>query len=360
MCNLRCKYCFYHSIAENRQTESYGLMTEETLEILVKRTFDYAEQSCTFAFQGGEPTLIGLDFYRKLIELEKKYNKNEIQVQNSIQTNGVLINEEWAEFFANNHFLVGISLDGPKDIHDANRFDINNNGSFSKVMNAIRCFNKYNVEYNILSVVNSYTARHIEKIYKFFEKNNFQYLQFIPCLDPLNETPGQNDFSLTPIKYADFLKKIFDLWYIDIKKGKMLSIRHLDNYVSMLMGYPPESCGMSGKCTCYFVVEAGGQVSPCDFYVTDNWQIGNIKSDDFESMINSTTAKDFVSVSCHVSQECRVCKYMNICRGGCRRNREPFSEGLPSLNYYCSSYKQFFDYSMERMIELARMFMNRR
>ncbi len=358
-CNLRCKYCFYNDIAEHRQTESYGMMDIETLEILVKKAFEYAEYSCTFAFQGGEPTLVGLDFFKKLIDFQKKYNTKNIKVNNALQTNGMVIDNEWAQFLGENGFLVGLSLDGPKDIHDTMRVDAKGKGSFKKVLDTAKRFDRCKVEYNILFVVNGYVARHVNKIYNFYKKNNFKYIQPIPCLDPLDEKPGGHDFSLTPDRYAYFLKTLFDLWYEDVSKGNMISIRNFDNYVGMLMGYKPETCSMVGECTCQYVVEADGGVYPCDFYVFDEWYLGNIKGDDMRVMRESKTAKRFVEVSRHIDPMCKGCKWVQLCRGGCRRNREPFEDGKPVLNYYCPAYKEFFGYAMPRMQELARIFSQR-
>src|SRR3712207_4965939 len=184
-CNLRCTYCFYYDICNNREIKSFGMMKLNLLETIVKRAFNEAEQNCTFAFQGGEPTLVGIDFYREFINFVKKYNTRNINVFYSIQTNGTTINEDWAKFFKENNFLVGISLDGTKEIHDKYRLDTNKKGSFNKIMSNIQILNKYKVEYNILTVVNKNTSRHIDKIYKFFKKQDFRFLQFIPCLDPI-------------------------------------------------------------------------------------------------------------------------------------------------------------------------------
>jgi uncharacterized protein len=358
-CNLRCKYCFYHDIAEKRSIENYGMMDIGLLEDLVKKALEYAEQTCVFAFQGGEPTLIGLNFYKKLIEVQKKYNKRKIQINNALQTNGHIINEQWAKFLAENKFLVGISLDGPKDIHDANRIDAKARGTFNNVMNAIELFNKYKVEYNILSVVNGYVARHASKVYNFFKKNNFKYLQFIPCLDALNEQHGSSEFSLKPERFTYFLKSLFDLWYEDIMKGNKVSIRYFDNIAGMYRGYRPEACGMLGRCQCQFVVEANGGVYPCDFYVIDEWLMGNIKEKGFEELKNSDTSRKFVEQSLPVDPICRACKWFNLCRGGCRRDREPFVHEKAGLNYYCKSYQEFFIYSGTRFQQIAAMFMNR-
>ncbi|MGE4283308.1 MAG: anaerobic sulfatase maturase [Clostridia bacterium] len=358
-CNLRCKYCFYHSIAENRMIESYGIMSIETLESLVVRALEYADQECTFAFQGGEPTLAGLDFFKELIQLEKKHNTKNIRINNALQTNGVIIDGEWAEFLSDNHFLVGLSLDGPKDIHDSMRVDARDKGSFTKVMNTVQLFNKYKVEYNILFVVNGYVARHANKIYQFFKKNDFKYLQFIPCLDPLNEKPGEHDYSLTPQKFTVFLKNLFDCWYDDMVKGNMVSIRYFDNLVGTMMGIRPEACGMLGECSCQFVVEADGGVYPCDFYVVDEWYLGNIEHDGFDELRSTAAAERFVETSRHIDPKCKKCKWVNLCRGGCRRSREPFEDGKPVLNYYCSSYMEFFEYAAPRMYQIAQKFSKR-
>lgn len=352
-CNLRCKYCFYNSIAENRETSSYGIMRLETLELIIKKAFEYTDSNCTFAFQGGEPTLAGLVFYNNFIELVYKYNIKKVKVNFVLQTNGIEIDEDWAKFLSENKFLVGLSLDGPKDIHDIARLDPQGKGSFNRVMAAAYLFNKHHVDYNILCVVNAYVARHVSKVYNFYKKQGFQYLQFIPCLDPLNEKPGGHQYSLTPERYTQFLKKLFDEWYNDISKGEKISIRYFDNLIGMLMGCPPESCGMSGICTAYFVIEANGGVYPCDFYVLDEWYLGNIHETDFEQLKSSAVAHTFTEVSKYMDPQCTGCKWLSLCRGGCRRSREPFEDGKPVLNYYCQSFKDFFEYSIKRMLKLA-------
>ena len=359
LCNLECKYCFYHSIAESRLTKSYGMMSAETLELLVRKALDYADDICTFAFQGGEPTLAGLEYFRDFVEYVKKYNVNGIKINYAIQTNGIIINEEWARFLSDNNFLAGISLDGPKDIHDSLRVDPIGKGSFNKVMETINLFNKFHVEYNILCVVNSYIARHANKVYNFFKTNNFKYLQFIPCLDPLDGEPGGYQYSLTPERYTHFLKTAFDEWYSDIVKGNAVSIRYFDNLVGMMMGNPPELCGMVGICTPYFVVEADGGVYPCDFYVLDEWRIGNIRETDFAELKSNEKTKQFMDTSSYIATSCRECEFYNLCRGGCRRTREPYSDNKPALNYYCSSYKAFFKYAGRRLQEIAFMFSKR-
>ncbi|GLC30894.1 anaerobic sulfatase maturase [Clostridium omnivorum] len=358
-CNLKCKYCFYNDVAENRQVKSYGNMSEDTLEQIVKKTLEFADIQCNFAFQGGEPTLVGLDFYKKVIEFEKRYNKKNVRIVNTIQTNGISIDESFGRFLSENNFLVGLSIDGYKDLHDKNRVDYENRGTFSRVMKAVEIFNRYGVEYNILYVVTSESARHANKIYGFFKKNNFRYIQFIPCLDPLEEKGGYG-YSLKPEIYGQFLKNTFDLWYKDILNNEAVSIRYFDNLLRRIMGYNTESCGMNGICSCQFVIEANGGVYPCDFYVTDQWYMGNIIEVDIETLSKSSKALEFIKSSNYICEDCRKCQWLNLCRGGCRREREPFYDGKPGLNKHCKAYDEFFNYSVERFYNAARYITNRR
>jgi uncharacterized protein len=357
-CNLRCKYCFYYDVTENRDKQNYGIMTFDTLEALVKRVFQYGEHFVGFAFQGGEPTLAGLEFYKKLIELQHKYNGKRLRVNNAIQTNGVAIDEEWAKFLSENNFLVGLSLDGPKDVHDISRVDAAGLGSHSRLEKTVELFNKYKVEYNILCVVTKTVTRHVEKIYNYYTKKGFKYLQFIPCLDELGEKPGENPYSLTPERYEDFLKKLFDLWYRDFKQNKKNSIRTFDNVVHMLLGYPPEACDMKGKCSANAVVEADGSVYPCDFYVIDEWKLGDVFNNSLNQMLHGETAKSFVDISKGISENCRQCEYSALCRGGCRRHYEPINNGKLGSNYFCSAYKGFYKYTLPRFHEIARSISN--
>lgn len=354
LCNMRCKYCFYADVTKNREVDNYGMMSGETLETMVKMALCYADDHCGFVFQGGEPTLVGLDFYRRLIRLQENYNIKNVKISNSIQTNGYLIDDEWAKFFAENDFLVGLSLDGPKDIHDAFRLDAAGKGTHNRLMRSINILKKHNVEFNILCVVNNYVARHGRRVYQFFKKSGFNYIQFIPCIDPFDDSEN-HDYSLNSKLYGNFLKAIFDLYYHDMLSGNYTSIRIFDTYIEMLMGFPPKTCGMSGVCTCYFTVEGDGTVFPCDFYVIDRYKMGNIHLQGFEQMATSEAAKRFVKESYHVDDRCRACKWFFICRGGCRRDREPFINGKASINKYCQSYKSFFEYAFPKLQELAML-----
>lgn len=354
-CNLACRYCFYHAIAENRKVCNYGIMTEDTLEQLVKAVLDYADGFAAFAFQGGEPTLAGLDFYRKTITLQKKYNTKKLVIQNTIQTNGTLMNEAWAQFLAEQHFLVGLSLDGPRGVNDFCRVTKQGKSTFDAVLHAVRLFEQYGVEYNICSVVTAKTAEKIPSIYNFFKQKGFQYLQFIPCLD---ETIGDHsEFSLTPRMYGTFLCKLFDLWYSDFIKGKQIDIRMFSNYAQMAAGFAPEECGMCGHCNTYFAVESDGSVYPCDFYTQDEWRLGTIW-DGFQVLYDSKTSQAFMKASLIKPEECRICQYAALCRVGCRRWRDR-GDGNLTKNYLCESYQMFFRHCGDRIQKLGDYILRR-
>lgn len=355
MCNLNCRYCFYHDIVEKREQRSYGFMTEETLEAVIEKALRYAEQDCTIAFQGGEPTLAGLDFYKKVVEFQKKHNRKGVRVHNAIQTNGMLLDGQWADFLRDNHFLVGISLDGVKEMHDCNRLDARGEGTFGRVMDAISLLERHGVEYNVLTVVNRQTAARATRIYNFYKRNDLKYLQFIPCLDPLGDEHGKMPYSLTAEDYGTFLCTLFDQWYRDVKNGEPCSIRQFENYIEMILGYPPEACGMSGVCGMQHVVEADGAVYPCDFYVLDEYRLGNLRSDSFEQINERRKEIGFVDVSMTIAPECRSCRFARLCRGGCRRHRPVNPDGALGLNIFCKSYQKFFDHAESRLVELARM-----
>ena len=348
-CNMRCRYCFYADEARSRAVANYGMMTLDTLECLVKKAFEYATGPVSFAFQGGEPTLAGLDFYRALMALEKKYNQRRLPVSNAIQTNGLLIDDEWAAFLRENRFLVGLSMDGYGALHDALRPDAAGRGTFARACEAAELMTRQRVDFNILCVVSGPVARHGEKVYRYFRNHRYGYLQFIPCLDPLDDAPGE--WSLSAEAYGRFLRETFALYYDDFMSGHPVSVRQFDNYVGMLLGRPPESCGMSGVCASYFTVEGDGSVYPCDFYVLDQWKMGDINTDSIEAIAASEAGRRFVEASRPVHEKCAACRWLPICRGGCRRNREPLDAN--TLNQFCPAYEAFFEYAYEGLRRIA-------
>ena len=357
-CNMRCRYCFYADELDNREIRSYGKMSVDTMHTIVDKAMEYGDYECTIAFQGGEPTLAGLDFYRDLVAYVTAHeNPKKLKVHYALQTNGYLINEEWAEFLGKNHFLVGVSLDGLKEIHDRYRLDAAGKGTYQRGISAIRLLEKHQVEYNILTVVTAATARNGQKIYNYFKKNHFGYQQYIECLDPIGEEPGQHEYSLTPEKYGEFLKSMFDAWYLDMRSGTYVYNRYFENLMMIMAGQQPESCNMRGVCGKQWVFEADGSVYPCDFYALDEWRLGNILENSFEEMDEKRDELGFIQWSMRQQEDCQKCRWFGLCRNGCRRNREPVTAEHTNRNYFCKSYQMFFEYAYPRLEEVYQLYM---
>ena len=346
LCNLSCEYCFYRDVSEHREHLGFGKMDSETAEILIRKALDFASgEPVAFAFQGGEPTLAGMDFFRFFVEKVRSLNTKKSPVFYSIQTNGTTVNGEWADFFRDNGFLVGLSLDGS---YEDNKFRKKPDGtnSYYKITSAAEILKRHGVEFNILTVLTGYCAENGEKIYKYFRSQGFRYLQFIPCLRPF-DSDEQSELYMTADQYGDFLIKVFNLYVKDYVRHNYISIRQFDNWVRSFLRQPTEQCGIMGHCTHQFVSEANGNIYPCDFYCTDEYLLGNVKTDDFRTMADSETAKNFIRESLKIPDRCRQCNVYPICRaGGCKRTQ--LSED------YCKAYKKFFN----SCLPLFRVFIN--
>lgn len=352
-CALRCRYCFYADESQNRSTPDFGMMSEETLEQIVKKVLTYADDSCTIGFQGGEPTLRGLDFFERLIRLEKRHNLKKVQISHVIQTNGMHLDEKWAAFFKRNRFLVGLSMDGGAAVHDSLRVDALGQGTHQRVMNAVELLRKYRVDFNILCVVTRLNVDRVEEIYRFFMENGLVYQQYIACLDPLGAPRGSQPYSLLPEDYGAFLVRLFDLWYEDRMAGKFVYNRYFENLAGMLLGYPPEQCGM-GRCSPQLVVEADGSVYPCDFYMLDDYCIGNLNTDTMQDITARWERSDFVKEGGMGLEKCRGCQWFPLCRGGCRRDRQELELHGVGTNYFCPAYQKFFSHAVPKLVTLLR------
>ena len=353
MCNMRCGYCFYCDEAAKRQQPSYGMMAPETLKQVIRKCVIPAEGSCTIAFQGGEPTLCGLPFFEQAVEYAEHFNRNRVPVHFALQTNGYGITEEWCRFFARNHFLVGISVDGIRETHDRWRRGKNGEATYGRVLQAVELLDQFQVEYNILTVVHRDTAERIREIYRDYRRRGWNWLQFIPCLDPLGEERGKQPWSLLPEAYGQFLMDLFDEWQADYRKGRAPYIRQFDNWIGLAVGMTPESCEQKGECGLQLAVEADGSVYPCDFYVLDEWRLGNFNRDRLAQIRGRGEELGFCARSRSLPAECRECRWLSICRGGCFRNRIETGTAM-GKNYFCRAYSMFFERWAETIREIGR------
>lgn len=316
-CNLRCPYCFYEDVSSRRE-EQYGeMMDEDRMRLIVDRAIRETEEEAqiTFAFQGGEPMLAGILFYRHLVSYVKE-TCGKRTVSFAIQTNGTLIDREWAQFFAQEAFLVGISLDGYESNTNKFRIDQNGKGMFGKIMDGIRLLQEEGATYNILSVITHQLAAHPEAYYRFMKSQGFSHIQCIPCLGELDK---ETKWELGPEGYEKFFKRLFRVWAEDYMRGEYMSISLFDNLLLMFADRPPQQCGMLGFCTAQLVVESDGNVYPCDFYVLDEYCCGNLREKTLEEILTSEVMTKFLKEEKKIGKVCKTCPFWNICRGGCKR-----------------------------------------
>lgn len=354
LCNMRCRYCFYADEAASRAQASAGIMPASVSETLIAETFAALEDggSVMFAFQGGEPTVAGLDYFRHFVQTVRAANHKRAEISYAIQTNGLALNGEWADFFAENRFLVGVSLDGDKAVHDEFRVDAAGKETWNRVVKNLALLQRRQVEVNALCVVTKRCAKSPAKVYRGLKKLGMRYLQFIPCLDPLDAVRGEQAYSLTPQTYGDFLCALFDEWYRDWQAGQYTSIRLFDDYVHLAMGLPAGTCATGGTCGAYFVAEGDGTLYPCDFYCLDTWKLGRVGDMPLEQLRQCETELRFLQEGLQHPPECAACQWQPLCNGGCKRDW--YHDGHGNHNYLCPAFQRFFTHAAPRMQEIAR------
>ena len=350
---MRCKYCFYRDVADNRESASYGIMTEKTTDALLKRVFECEVPGVSFTFQGGEPTLAGEEFFLIFHRLIDKYNVRGIPVSFSLQTNGYSVSEGLCRIFAKYRYLLGVSLDGDELLHNSLRPAADGSGTYAEIKETISLFDRYRIDYNILTVITEDVAARGADVYRHLRDMGYKYIQFIPFIPDFHGMGEGESYTLTNESYARFLLETFAEYHSDFISGNYVSVRQFDNFVRIAAGLSPECCGMGGSCTASLVVEADGGVYPCDFYVLDEWKMGNITESGIGELLSSAAARRFVSSSKVIFDACRECRHLWICRGGCRRHRE--SENSAVLNNrYCAAYRTFFDEGIELILDITK------
>jgi len=345
-CNLNCNYCFYKS-TKNIYEKNHHLMDINILETLIQKSLSYSDAgTAIFSWQGGEPLLAGIDFFKNLINFQKKYGKSGQIIGNSIQTNGILLNEEYIKLFKEYNTFIGISLDGNEEMHNYYR-----GKSFSKIMQSISLLKKENLEFNILTVINNFNVNKPKEMYDFFIQNNLFYIQLIPCAEK-DEKGNIASFSVEPKFYGKFLCEFFDLWYNN--GNPKISVRFFDNIAEVLAGLNPSYCGFKDKCGDYLVVEFNGDIYSCDFFVKKEWKLGNILIDSFEKLFNKNKTT-FGSLKSKINEKCQKCKWLYICKGGCLKYRMINENKYDGLDYFCDSYIEFFNHSIDRLKKLIKI-----
>ncbi len=381
ICNLDCKYCFYLEKEQLYPENEKWKMSDERLEVFV-RDYIAAQPGAevTFAFQGGEPTLLGVNYFRKVVAFQKQYAQGKT-IANAFQTNGTLLNDEWGAFLAENNFLVGLSIDGPEDVHNANRVDKKGRDSYKDVMRGLNILRKHKVEFNTLTCVNSVTVQHPKRIYKFLKSIGSKYIQFIPIVErevdtaaaklgldfaappdletpPANrEAPRMSAHAVPAAAYGDFLCKIFDTW-VKRDVGKVY-VQLFDVALGKWLGDSGGLCYFSETCGRALAMEHDGDLYTCDHYVYPKYKLGNLMNTSLGELADSTMAKAFGEAKRdRLPKYCRDCSVRFACNGECPKHRFTWTpDGEWGLNYLCPAYKQFFkhiDPAMKIMADLYR------
>jgi uncharacterized protein len=340
---MRCRYCFYHDIGGSRRTHSYGIMTADTMERIIGNVYrdldDHDE--VTFAFQGGEPTLAGQDWFRQFTE-KAAARTGKVTVHYALQTNGLLIDDAWASFLKEKEFLVGLSIDGGKTFHDRNRPDAAGNGTFDSCLQSKKLLEKHGVAYNILCVLTNELASDPDKVWRFIKKEKIGFIQFIPCLEGLDE---RNDpasaLALRPSKFASFYSRLYYWWMKELERGSYISVKLFDDTAHFFFQGIPTACGIDGRCQAQYVVEADGSTYPCDFYALDAYNTGNLRDHTLHELFDTETMQAFLKESRDLPELCRSCPYLNRCNGGCKRMRRVMYYGGGG-GILCG-YKTFLD-----------------
>lgn len=367
VCNLDCEYCFYLEKELLYPDNNHYKMSDETLELYIKQNIEAQPKSVTFytfAWQGGEPTLMGLDFFKKAVTLQKKY-ANGVRCENTFQTNGLLLNDEWCSFFSKEQFLIGISLDGTSEHHDLYRKTRSGKGTHTKVISAIALLKKHNVKHNALAVIHQGNVNDPLGVYQFIRDLEINYIQFTPLVErrALESTEdgltlvhniyvGEvqvTDWSITSGEYALFMNTVFDEWIKD-DIGTVF-IPTFENTLAMASGYESLSCIHAKTCGSAIVLERNGDIFSCDHFVYPEFKIGNIQKISLVDAASLTKQKKFGDdKQNNLSTECHSCRYVSLCNGGCPKHRFSISSnGKPNKNYLCDGYKNYFNHVLPRL-----------
>ena len=375
-CNLGCDYCFYREKINFFSEDNDFRMSDEILEAYTREYIrSQPGDTVVFEWQGGEPTLAGLDFFQRALNFQKQYNTGK-QISNSLQTNGILLDDEWCAFLKKNNFLVGLSLDGPEAIHNTHRKDKNGYPTFSKVFSALKLMQKHRIDVNVLAAVTRESSKHPLEIYRFFREANVRFIQFIPVVErnadpkarqlgiPLAVPPSITQvetstavtpWSVKPHQFGEFLIRIYDEW-IRHDVGEIF-VMNFEWSLGAWAGTRPGMCHFSAQCGQNLIMEHNGDIFSCDHFMYPDFCIGNIREWELLEKIQSRKQIAFGEAKeTGLPEYCRRCKVLFACRGGCPKHRFSVTpEGKPGLNYLCPGFKHFFEHirpSMERMLAL--------
>lgn len=337
-CNLRCDYCFYHEKNQQERT----VMGIEILEKFIRQYLELFDGNLRFNWHGGEPLLAGISFFQKIVELQKRYIRNNQKISNSIQTNGILINKKWAAFFRDNDFEVGVSLDGVKKCHDLFRKNITGQSSFDATIRGIRILQKYKVPIGILHVLTNKSLSYIKENFHFFV-NDLQIKDICTCVYAPTRGPCMFNQKMTNKKFTEFFKRVIDFWFL--QNNPDLQIRELENFLAGIYGKIASVCGFNGTCSAFFCVDYDGKIYPCDRVSNESrFCIGDLSSNFLRDILNSDKRLDWAKKTKFLHSDCLSCAWRDACRNGCTDYRNDEGKYL-----FCETRKKIFNYLREKI-----------
>jgi len=348
-CNMACDYCYYRGVQKLYPDEDRPRMSLEVVENVCEQYRALEPVDIKIGWQGGEPTLMGLEFFQKAIEIETKHARPGDCWGNTLQTNGVLINDEWCEFLAQHHFLVGLSVDGPPELNTMRKFP-GGKPAHEAAMRALALMRKHNVEFNILVVISTATVDHPDVVLRFLRDNDLRFSQCIPCTEPAGGEGTVTPHSITADQWAEFMIRFFDAW-VEADDPSYYN-RHIDNWLHLYFGLPPESCEYRPDCSNLMTVEWNGDVYPCDFFVEKRYLLGNVMEGTMDRMLQSRPFRDFVSAAEALPGACKGCEWLWACNGGCYRQRGKLGLGADEKPYMCEANKRIFAHVFGMLDEL--------
>jgi uncharacterized protein len=349
-CNLRCGYCFYLKKGSLYPKLSRHRMTERVLDRVVSSFMAVKQPGHSFAWQGGEPTLMGLDFFKRVVELQKRYGRGGVSVSNGLQTNGILIDDDWARHFAEYHFLLGVSLDGPAEFHNRYRQYVDGRGTHGDVLKGIEALKRHQVEFNILTLVSQANVKAPVDVYDYLVEQGFLYHQYIECVE-FDGQGGLLPFSVSAGEWGEFLCALFDRWFVS--DTRRVSIRLFDSILTRMVDGVANVCTLGADCRNYLVVEHNGDIYPCDFFVDPELRLGNILRDDWATFWSQDRFAAFGAAKARWNAQCEVCPYLSLCAGGCQKHRYALGRNPRALSALCEGWKLFYSHTLERFNQLA-------
>jgi len=351
-CNLDCRYCYYTMKPKELYPDATRLqMTAETLESYTRQYLEAMPVRCEFGWQGGEPLLAGKDFFRRAVDLQRTLGRSGQTVSNGLQTNGTLLDEEWCEFFREHRFLVGVSLDGPAQVHDVYRRDKAGEPTWHRAWAGLERLQKHRVEFNVLVTLNSVNAPHAGNIYRYFVNRGVRYLQFIQILERRPGTDEPTEFSCTPAQFGRWMLDVFEQWASrDVGR---VSVRFIDDALHALLYRRASTCVHSQRCAAAYVLEWNGDLYACDHFVYKEWRLGNLLETPLLEILRGDRLEEFAALKTDLPAACRDCHVLEFCWGGCPKHHRPIGRSPERVNHFCEGYKAFLAAALPELRRIA-------